>query len=111
MFSRYFHRRQIWWTAPPPLGVLGLDKRYIIDVDESGIYLVLSGRKRGYSFVGREAAIVEQYTKGVKLNLLLALGSDGVINAWVTLQNTNADVRIFPHGFVVAVEDFSHSPP
>jgi len=42
-------RAELFWTHPPPLGVVSIERMRFIDVDEFGVCLNTCKRKRGYS--------------------------------------------------------------
>ena len=93
--SHAVHRLNLWFGSPPPLGVDGLLTRYLIDFDEASVWLNKSRRKRGKAKRGEKAVVVQSYTRGLKVNLMLAVGNSGVIAYWIYHSNTTSEVRLF----------------
>ena len=45
-------RRERFWTLPPPVGVAGVSRRFLIDIDECGLELDSTNRTHGSTFSG-----------------------------------------------------------
>lgn len=75
------------------MGVADADRRYIVDVDECGVYYANGDRERGYAFLGHKATLVRKHYVGKKLNVLLAVTQFGVVAWWVYPMNTTSKVR------------------
>jgi hypothetical protein len=45
-------KREIYWTMPYPLGIAGIRRRNIIDMDECGVYCKDADRRGGKAYVG-----------------------------------------------------------
>ena len=61
-------RNAVFFTCPPPLGVLGVPLEALCDVDESFAFLADCDRQHGYAFVGHEATILSNYVKGTEVD-------------------------------------------
>jgi hypothetical protein len=83
---------ELWFCSPPPVGCLGVPYMELVDIDESGIFIVDTQRQYGKAFVGREASIVARYQKGTRLNLILAVTSRGSLAYWIKTGNTTSAV-------------------
>ncbi len=86
-------RNAVFFTCPPPLGVLGVPLEALCDVDESFAFLADCDRQHGYAFVGHEATILSNYVKGTKWTIMLAVGYTGLVNYWIHRENTTGEVR------------------
>jgi hypothetical protein len=87
-------RINLFFTLPPPVGIAGVPMQYLVDTDESTVYLANSSRGYGYALVGQKAVVAEKFVRGQKMNLLLSISIAGVVSFWVYESNTNGTVRL-----------------
>ena len=73
-------KRELYWTMPPPLGMVGVDISDIIDIDEAGFKLEHSNRSFGKTVSALRCTQNGVYGRGEKLNLLLAICGDDIDN-------------------------------
>ena len=66
-------KRKLYWTMPPPLGMVGVAVADIIDIDEAGFFLESSNRNYGKTISCLRCSQHGVYGRGEKVNLLLAL--------------------------------------
>ena len=69
-------KRDLYWTQPPPLGVAGVPRQNMIDIDEAGFKLEHSNRKFGKTPTALRCSQEGAYGRDEKLNLLLAISGD-----------------------------------
>jgi len=62
-----------FWTLPPPLGVVGIPRKKLIDVDEFCIELVKTNRKQGHAVTGLRIRKPGHYTRNGALCCLYAI--------------------------------------
>ena len=65
-------RKELFWTQPPPLGIVGIEHRRMIDVDEFGISLQKCNRTRGYAASFYRVRKAGHYVRNTKLTVLFA---------------------------------------
>jgi hypothetical protein len=95
---------KMWCDLPPPLGVAGVDRAALVDVDETGIFLPDTAREFGYAFVGARVNLLENYVRGTKWTMFTAVDVNGVICFWILKGlNTTSRVRIRVCVFVFVV--------
>lgn len=71
-------KRWVFWNLPYPMGIAGIRRRFIIDLDECGIFVDIVNRSRGKAFVGVRVRDFGPYEKSDKLNFICAVcGEDG----------------------------------
>ena len=76
-------KRWMFWNLPYPLGIAGIRRQDMIDLDECGIELSTADRSIGNAYLGRHVKQSGLYSKSDKLNLLLAIsGDDGNPMRW-----------------------------
>ena len=66
-------KRNIFWDHPLPFGVNGVARRRFIDIDECGIELQSCNRKSGYAFSGARVRKPGNYSRDVKVTIILAI--------------------------------------
>ena len=66
-------KRQIFWSQPPPHGIVGVDRRRFTDTDECGIELESVNRTRGHSGAGIRIVKKAHYSKNTKLTIILTV--------------------------------------
>jgi len=71
-------KRKLYWTMPPPLGMVGVAVADIIDIDEAGYFLESSNRNYGKTVSCLRCSQNGVYGRGEKVNLLLAISGDDV---------------------------------
>lgn len=87
---------KMWDTQPPPIGVRGVDRGRLLDVDETGVFLPGTAKKYGYALVGSQVNLLEQYVRGVKWTVIVAVGVDGVLTFWILKgKNANSEVCFY----------------
>ena len=101
-------RAELFWNRPPPLGVVSIERRRFIDVDEFGVSLNKCNRKRGYAVSFYRVRKPGHYARTAKLTVLLAIepgdpqipaGIDGSVEKlrrWCrVLQNHGTSIEVF----------------
>jgi hypothetical protein len=71
--DRNMLRAELFWSQPPPLGVVGVERRRLIDVDECGIALEKCNSKYGYSHVSVRVRKPGHYKRDVKVTVIMAI--------------------------------------
>ena len=66
-------RKLDFFNQPPSVGVHGLRRRVFIDFDETGIFLEMTNRKRGFAHVSIRIRKPGFYTKSQKLTVICAV--------------------------------------
>ena len=66
-------REHLFWTHPLPLGVVGIPRFKLIDVDEFGLELKQLNRSKGWGFSFYRVRNVGNYTKETKLTVTFAI--------------------------------------
>jgi hypothetical protein len=70
-------KRHNYWNLPYPYGVADIATDDLIDIDECGVYLEVTNRGYGKTYIGQRADEAGIYNRvGEKLNLLLAVSAD-----------------------------------
>ena len=97
---RNIQRREEYWNYPYPIGIADCRRRFMIDLDECGLFLETANRKYGKSYVGLQINEPGPYAKSEKWNLLMAVcGEEGVVGApsrqwtkfWTVLGGTTVN--------------------
>jgi len=70
-------RRHLYWTVAYPVGVSGIPRQFLIDLDEAAITGTLCNRTVGKSMRGLRVRESGVYSQGVKHTLQLAVGANG----------------------------------
>lgn len=70
-------RRRLFWTMPPPGGVLGVNRLALIDIDECALYLQIVNRPYGKSYINTRVREEGPYGHDLKFTLILAISCDG----------------------------------
>ena len=73
-------KRQMFWNLAPPLGVFGVNRNTLIDIDEAGIMLKFVNRKRGKALVGIEVRQKGIYGHRNKWTLIVAICPTGLLH-------------------------------
>ena len=72
--TRNLARRQMFWTEPWPVGIHGVPRRTMVDIDKFGLHLNAANKKYGSSPRGLEIRKPGNYDRGnFKLTVLLAV--------------------------------------
>ena len=66
-------KEELYFTRPPPLGIVGVERRRWIDVDEFGMSLERTNPKFGYSIKLYRVRKPGHYTRNHKLTVLYAI--------------------------------------
>jgi hypothetical protein len=74
-------RRQNFWTLPFPLGVVGIPRALLIDIDECGLWLEKKVRGHGKTITGVRVRAPGVYGHGEKWSLILGIDCSGMV--WV----------------------------
>lgn len=100
-------RRYIFWNRPPPLGIVGVDKARIIDVDEFGVTLAKVDGRYAKVFAGDPHPVAPGafHVKDSKLTVILAVAPNG--DRWFQIEQipgTSAEMfaaflenQVFPY--------------
>jgi hypothetical protein len=75
-FPRNLQLRHNYWTMPYPLGMVGIRRRDIIDIDEFGAFVEQSNRSRGKAVIGKRAREEGPYSHSQRLNVAMAITGD-----------------------------------
>jgi hypothetical protein len=70
-------RRRLWWSLPPPLGVVGLPRPLLLDTDEAGLFLKYVNRPSGKAYVGVRVREPGPYGHTEKWTLILTVSPCG----------------------------------
>ena len=82
LFPHNIRKRWCYWNLPYPMGIADCERRFMIDLDECGIFVETANRKHGKAYLGHRVKEPGPYSKSEKWNLLLAIcGEDGIIGA------------------------------
>ena len=68
-----------YFELPHPMGVLGVNRDDLIDIDESGVWLCVCRRVRGHAPRGQSAATHSPYNEGKKYTVIMAIDTAGVL--------------------------------
>ena len=72
------NKRWAYWNLAYPMGMGGICRQNIIDLDECGVFLETADRPHGKAYVGVHVRDFGPYVKGEKWNLQMAIcGEDG----------------------------------
>ena len=82
-------RRQLFWSQPPPVGVHGLDRNRLIDIDEGGFSITSSVRSHGKAYRCVRVVQSGSYTRTRPWNLILAIDAQGRCWHRLSRENTN----------------------
>ena len=70
-------KRYVYWNYPYPLGVAGVRRASVIDLDECGVYFERGNRRRGKAYVGVRVKQPGPYSRASqKWNLLMAISGE-----------------------------------
>ena len=84
-YQAYFpinlRKRWVYWNLAFPLGIGGIPRSRIIDLDECGLFVETANRPHGKSSIGFRVREEGPYSKSEKWTLMLAIcGEDGTMN-------------------------------
>ena len=68
-----------YFELPPPMGILGVNRDDLIDIDESGVWLFVCRRSRGHAPSGQSAATHSPYNEGKRFTVIMAIDTAGVL--------------------------------
>jgi hypothetical protein len=71
-------RRRLFWTQPPPVGIFGVPRARLLDIDEAGIWLEKCVRKYGKAFKGVAVREPGLYGHGEKRTLIMGIDCAGM---------------------------------
>ena len=95
------YRHHLFWTQPHPLGVQGIPRRLLIDLDECALFLVTANRRYGKAYLGIRVRTPGPYGQTERLNLLAGVAATG--ERWLL---------IYKHGGNTTARSFDrHTPP
>jgi hypothetical protein len=66
-------KAELFWTSAPPLGVVGIPRRKLLDVDEFGIAIQRVNKKYGHSHSTIRIRKAGHYCRDTKLTVLYAI--------------------------------------
>lgn len=69
-------KRWNFWHLPYPFGQANINTANLIDLDEAGIFLETTNRKRGKAFIGTRCREVGPYGHSAKYTLMMAISAD-----------------------------------
>lgn len=99
-------KRHNYWNMPPPLGMLGVQTRDILDIDEAGFFLESQNRKYGKTISALRCSQEGVYGRGKKLNLLLCIsGDDNFAMRWHEIWLDGGTTIIRFHDFIRRILD------
>ena len=75
-------KRHDYWNREFPFGMANIRRQDIIDLDEAGVFVETADRKYGKCEVGRRVKQAGPYSKGVKLNIIMAISGDPNGRRW-----------------------------
>ena len=75
-------RREDYWNRYFPFGMADIRRQYIIDLDEAGVFVETADRKYGKCEIGRRVKQAGPYSKGTKLNIIMAISGDPDGRRW-----------------------------
>jgi len=87
-------REKVWFSSRPPVGIRGVDRSKIVDIDEAAVLIPSSGRRKGWAFVSRECNVVAKYIRGPKWTVWVAFMVNGVL-AVMVVKGANSTSRLF----------------
>jgi hypothetical protein len=70
-------RRRAFWSQVPPLGIAGVSRHELIDIDECGLFLETCNRGEGKAFKGVRVREEGPYGHSQKWTLILAIDTAG----------------------------------
>ena len=92
-FPQNLDRRWQYWNLPYPIGMAGIRRSRVIDLDECGVFVEKStDRHAGKAFKGIRVRDSGPYTRGDKWTVLLGIcGEDGTVDMpsrrWLNIWN------------------------
>jgi len=99
-------KRRLYWTAPPPLGMAGVDTSDIIDIDEAGFKLEYTNRSFGKTVSALRCTQTGVYGRDEKLNLFLAIcGDDVYCPCWHEIWTEGGTIIDRFHDFIMRILD------
>ena len=104
--ERILIKRHNYWNMPPPFGIVGVDPRNVIDIDEMGLEVEHSNRKRGKSVKGMRCNEPGTYNRNQKMNVLVAIcGCDVHPARWVETWTGEGTTIYRYHQFITNLLD------
>ena len=73
-------KRNMFWNMAPPLGINGVNRHVLIDIDEAGIFLTHANRKYGKALSGIEVRQNGIYGHRQKYTLIMAISTARVVH-------------------------------
>lgn len=83
-------RRQMFWTAPFPVGRFNIPRAHLLDVDEAGVGLDVVVPRIGKAMKNIRVFDVGAYGHSQQLNIIMAISPCGFRHVWVSAANTDA---------------------
>jgi hypothetical protein len=106
--ERNIIRSRLYWNSPPRIGVRGIPRWRLLDIDEAGFTLKDCPRRYGWGFTSVRVRTTGHYTRNLtKVNLILAVepgnpnlpedvrGSTAKPRKWFKLSYRNVDQSVF----------------
>lgn len=99
--------RLAYFALPPPNGVLGVPRAELVDVDETGVWMMVCRRRYGHVESGKNAATHAPYNEGKKYSVILAIDITGVKGYYINdLPGTSNETFFhFAAALLGALED------
>ena len=99
-------RAHLFWNRPPPLGVMGVPRRKLTDIDEFALTLEKCNRTQGWALKCHRVRKERHYKFGLKITVLLAIepGDPRLpLNAVGSVENPRRWVRCIQNGGTTAI--------
>ena len=109
--------RQNYWTAEYPVGMIGIRRRDIIDIDEFGAFVEKFNRNSGKAMVGRRVREEGPYNHSTHLNVMMAISGEEATAAhdasrWLMMwTNGGTDVDRFLEFIELILDDIGPGTP
>lgn len=87
-------RRDLFWSQPPPLGVVGIPFHEFVDIDECAIFFETADRNVGKSYTGVRVREAGPHGFNQKWTLLMAIDPSGFVHLKID-TNTGTTSLIF----------------
>jgi len=79
-------RRNMFWSMPPPIGILNINRYTLLDLDECGLHLTSANRSEGKAKVNVRVACIGNYGHSDKLTIIAAVDASGFKDLYISDQ-------------------------
>jgi len=81
-------RRNMFWSMPPPIGILNINRYTLLDLDECGLHLTSANRSEGKAKVNVRVACIciGNYGHSDKLTIIAAVDASGFKDLYITIN-------------------------